>query len=333
MLGMVEQKQKLHPLRFEPVYQNYLWGGRRIADQYGRTPPGGACAESWEVSDRDDGMSVVAEGPLAGTALRGLMQEQAEAILGPGAVPGQRFPLLVKILDAHQDLSVQVHPDDQTAAAVGGEAKSEMWFLLDAAAGAAIYRGLKPGTTREGMEQALAGGDPERVLIRLPVSRDDAVYIPGGTVHAIGAGCLILEVQQNSNTTYRIHDWGRTGPDGKPRDVHLDQAAKVIHWSQSLPDLARPTVDVIGEGYAIERVLATEYFTVGRLRVDTRYSWAPDSQGMAMLFVQEGTGQLTAGDFEAELKPGCTWLIPACLDQCEVIPCGEAMRLVTISLP
>jgi mannose-6-phosphate isomerase len=315
------------------LYQTYLWGGRRLSETYRRTPPGGTCAESWEISDRDDGMSVVAEGPLAGTRLRDLMERDAEAILGRGAVPGARFPLLVKILDARETLSVQVHPDDDSAALVNGEAKSEMWYLLDAAEDAVIYRGLQPGTDRDAMEQAIADGEVERVLVRCPVERDDAAYIPGGTVHAIGAGCLILEIQQNSNTTFRIHDWGRTGPDGRPRELHLDQAVRVIRWNRELGGMARPVTDTIGEAWILERVMETPYFRIERLTVSGSHSIHPRETGMTILFVQEGEGTLSAGSFTSALTPGCTWLLPASLEACELTAGGDPLRVITARLP
>lgn len=327
------KKSALHPLRFTPVYKDYLWGGTRIADMFGRDTGSGICAESWEVSDRDDGMSVVAEGRLSGTPLRSLMETRAREITGEAAANGDRFPLLVKLIDAAKDLSVQVHPHDDNAAAVGGEPKSELWYLLDAADGAMLYRGFKDGVDREVLERALEGNWVEDMLARWRVQPDDAVYVPGGTVHAIGAGCLILEIQQNSNTTYRLYDWNRTGPDGKPRELHHDEAFQVIRWGNDGEHLVRPAIDLVGEGWMQERVLATPYFRVDRLTVTAGYDEVPAERGMSILFVREGGGRITSDGFEATLTPGTTWLVPAGLAGVHLEPEGDHLVLITARPP
>lgn len=320
----------LHPLRFQPVYKDYLWGGHRIAERYGRDTGGDICAESWEIADRDDGMSVVAEGPFAGVRFRELMEQRARDILGPKAVPGQRFPLLVKILDASSDLSVQVHPNDETAARTGGEAKSEMWYILGADPGAMVYRGFVEGVDREVFERALGSGWLERLLVKWRVSERDAVYVPGGTVHAIGAGCLILEIQQNSNTTYRVFDWDRTGPDGAPRELHTEQAAEVLHWEARLEPPSGPRLDTVGEGWMLEAVLETPYFRVDRLTVSRVHPCKPDWPGCGIVFVEAGWGAITSDGFTAVLRPGDTWLIPACLQSCDVRADSEEEPLALV---
>ncbi len=208
-------ENNLYPLKFEPVYKNYPWGGSRIPETYHRNVPAGIYAESWEISDHDDGMSVVSNGPLAGQALHDILKNNPGGILGTN-VPGTRFPLLIKLIDAKQKLSVQVHPNDETAAHFGGEAKTEMWYLLGDNK-TQIYCGLNEGITKESFLQAVEDGTSGKTMRRVPVEKDSAVFVRGGRIHAIDTGCLILEIQQNSNTTYRIYDWGRMGNDGKPR--------------------------------------------------------------------------------------------------------------------
>ncbi|MDZ4199894.1 MAG: type I phosphomannose isomerase catalytic subunit, partial [Kiritimatiellia bacterium] len=228
-----------YPLLLKPAYKNYLWGGTRIAEVYGRETPPGPVAESWEVSTRPEGMSLVLNGPLAGRTLQEAIDTMGEDLLGARAPRGQ-MPLLIKLIDARDRLSVQVHPDDESAALHGGEAKTEMWILLDAEPGACLFAGFRPGLARPEIEQAIREGRWTEILQTLPVRAGDAVFIPGGRVHAIGAGCLILEIQQNSNTTYRLYDWDRKGSDGKPRKLHLEQALSVIRWEDPGEPLLQP---------------------------------------------------------------------------------------------
>lgn len=181
----------LYPLLFQPVYKDYIWGGNKIASYYKRDLPPGVYAESWEIADRPEGMSVVTNGPLAGRDLFSLMKLYGEKLTGAHFA---EFPLLVKIIDAREKLSVQVHPDENGVKTVGGDAKSEMWYVLAAEPNAEIYAGLKPGITTENFKDALAKGKTGDLLRTVPVVKGDVVYIPGGRIHAIGPGCMILEV-------------------------------------------------------------------------------------------------------------------------------------------
>lgn len=298
-----------YPLVFQPVYQNYLWGGDRIARTFHRlgTPP--VCAESWEVSDRDDGMSRVARGACAGQTLRSLMQMWGADLTG--APRPDRFPLLVKLIDARETLSVQVHPNDETAARFGGEAKTEMWYVLDAAPGAQVYSGFLPGVTRLHVEAAIRAGTLKDLLVSVPVRAGDAVFMPGGRVHAIGAGCLMLEVQQNSNTTYRVYDWDRVGPDGRPRDLHIEEALRVIRWEDAEPVLAKPKSAEEPKPHARWHVLKSPYFAMEKLQVagPRKLEERPDT--FQMLFVSDGHLELIWPDGRETFEPGTTVLIPA----------------------
>jgi mannose-6-phosphate isomerase len=297
------------PVRFNPVYQSYLWGGRQLVERYGRAdaPASGPVAESWEIADRPDGMSVVTGGSLDGRTLRSLIEEDGDAILGRN-FNGGRFPLLIKIIDARETLSVQVHPDDASAAQGIGEAKSEAWYVLDALPGACIYRGFRPGVTQDEFDQALREGRIDDLLVRYSVVPGDTIYIPGGTVHAIGEGCLLLEVQQNSNTTFRLFDWNRVGPDGQPRTLHIDEARKVIHWETG--ETHQPADD----GRCI-----TPYFSIESVTLTNRpLSVVDPLRGFTVVFVEDGPVVLRHPGGEALAPAGSTWLIPAALKNCKV---------------
>lgn len=223
-----------------------VWGGRKIATKLGKAlPPDVPIGESWELVDREDAQSVVAAGELAGTTLHDLWTKMREPIFGPGLPDTPRFPLLAKILDARETLSVQVHPPAHRAAELKGEPKTEMWYLLDADPGAELFAGFRRGTTRADFEQAIGPGRVADLLHRIPVKAGDAMFIPSGRCHAIGAGSLIVEIQQNSDTTYRVFDWNRTGLDGKPRALHVAESLASIDFDDIEPSLANPDAEVV----------------------------------------------------------------------------------------
>ncbi len=320
----------LYPLLFTPLYKQYLWGGHRIRERFrNHLPPLYTCAESWELADRPEGMSLVANGPLAGTTLGALVQKRRHEILGPAAPEGP-FPLLIKILDARERLSVQVHPDNATAALRGGEPKTEMWVVLDAAPRACLYAGLRPGATPDVMRASLAEHNVESLLQVVPVAAGHAVFIPGGCVHAIGEGCLILEVQQNSNTTYRLHDWDRVGPDGKPRELHLEQALEVIRWDDQSDTRLHPTPLENRPELTSERLIACPYFRVDRLHLSDYTALARYSDGCNIVFVISGEVRITAGGQSVSVPAGTTCLIPAACGGCYLEPLNGPAHLLRI---
>lgn len=232
----------LPPLIFQPVYRRYLWGGRRFASALGRDlPVGDDYAESWELVDHGIDQSVVATGPLTGTSLGDLVRQRGEELLGRHA-PQKAFPLLFKFLDASRDLSVQVHPDDARASriAVPDRGKTEAWYIVDAAPGARIYAGLANGVDRSALAAALRAGRCDEVLHSFAPRPGDCVFIPAGTVHAIGAGLLVAEIQQSSDVTYRLHDWGRVGPDGRPRQLHVEDGLEATTRFGPVEPVRRP---------------------------------------------------------------------------------------------
>jgi mannose-6-phosphate isomerase len=308
-----------YPLLLEPAYKDYLWGGHRIAEVFHRRVPPGLVAESWEVSDREDGVGIVRNGPLAGATFAEAIRQWGAGLLG-SHVRGGRFPLLIKLIDARERLSVQVHPNDQTAALYGGEAKTECWYILDAAPGAGVYAGFRAGVDRAAYDKAVVDGVTGGLLRRIEVRRGDAVFIPGGLVHAIDAGCLILEVQQNSNTTYRIDDWGRVGPDGKPRALHVQQAAQVIRWDLADDPRVTPQTLPSEAGNRWSRLVESPYFLLDRVELEHPQPIDGRGETFVMLFVATGGARLDWPGGRLDLPPGTSCLVPANLAGVTVIP-------------
>lgn len=305
----------LEPFAFEPVYKQILWGGDRIARRFGRRVPFDKVAESWEITCRDDGMSVVSAGACRGMTLRQLMARYGQELLGSRSVArygGDFFPLLVKIIDANDRLSVQVHPDDAYAKKMGEpNGKNEMWYVIDARPGAKLVFGLKPGVTKEDFARAVRGGTVGDTLREVPVKPGDCFYIKAGTVHAILDGILVAEIQQNSNTTYRIYDWGRVGKDGKPRPLAVDHAMDVIDFGAGGAGAAHPARQEAGA--AVRTLADSLYFTTDEIRVDGTWAGRTDGGSFAALDVIDGAGKLAYDGGEMALAAGQSLLLPACL--------------------
>ncbi|MEI6861239.1 MAG: type I phosphomannose isomerase catalytic subunit [Verrucomicrobiota bacterium] len=228
-------------IRFQPLNQERVWGGRALATALGRTlPPGDRpIGESWEIVDRPEAQSVVVGGAFDGLTLRQVRERHSAAVMGPRWPKEKPFPILVKWLDCRERLSLQVHPPAAVAKELGGEPKTENWFVAAAEPGAHLIVGLKPGVTREKFEAAVAAGTVESCVNRFPVAAGDSVLVRSGTVHAIDGGNLILEIQQNSDTTYRVDDWGRLGLDGKPRQLHVAESLQAIFWDAPPPMMVK----------------------------------------------------------------------------------------------
>ena len=246
------------PLAFRPRLHERPWGGRRLADFGKDLPEGSTIGESWEVTDRPGEQSVVLDGPLAGRTLHELWTgpERLALFGGRAAGGGEDFPLLVKLLDCTATLSVQVHPPAEVAPDLGGEPKTEMWYLLDAEPGAHLFAGLRAGVTREAFEAGLrAGEDVSELLHRVEVGPGDVMLVPSGRVHALGAGCLVVEVQQNSDTTYRVFDFNRPGLDGELRELHVPESLACIDWDDVEPALLprRDELEVAEDHFRVVR--------------------------------------------------------------------------------
>jgi mannose-6-phosphate isomerase len=251
----------MNPITFIPIYQERVWGGREFSTRLGRTLPGSQpIGEAWEVVDREEAQSVVADGPLRGKTLHELWTNHRAEIFGPRhAQAGPRFPLLCKLLDARDRLSVQVHPPSNIAPQLGGEPKTEVWYFLACDPGSRIYAGLTAGTTRASFEEKLARGTVEDCLHVLPTHEGDSIFIPSGRLHAIGEGNLIVEIQQNSDTTYRVFDWNRAGLDGKARELHIDESMQSIDFHDFTPPLAHVETGTVAacEHFRVEKKILT----------------------------------------------------------------------------
>lgn len=319
----------IYPLLLAPVYKDYIWGGTRIAERFNRNALPERCAESWELCDHADGMSIVRNGAREGTSLHNLLVEMGTDLVGT-ASQTQSFPILVKIIDAAQKLSVQVHPNDETAPQVGGAAKNEMWYILDGAPGAKFYAGLVPGSTPEAFDTALQDGTIPHLLKSHPAIPGDLAYIRGGCVHSIGEGCLILEVQQNSNTTYRVYDWGRVGVDGKARELHFEQARQVVDRALD-PAGATPSEPVIDGPNRAQDLLVTPYFRFARLNIEAPHTATNDGRSFHMLFVAHGKLTVSSQGGKERVGAGTTMLLPAAIPAYTLTP-AEACDVLRVSL-
>lgn len=246
-------------LRFAPLYQERVWGGRALETALNRTlPPGNPIGESWDVVDRPEAQSVVSHGAWKGKTLQQVIAQHGEAVMGPTYPPTRPFPLMVKWLDCKERLSLQVHPPAEIAPALGGEPKTENWYIAAAEPGASLLVGLTHAATRAAFAKAFVDQTLESCVHRFPVSAGDSILVRSGTIHAIDGGNLILEIQQNSDTTYRVYDWGRVGLDGKPRQMHVAESFASIDWDLREPAPVRastePAVIAQAAEFSIRRI-------------------------------------------------------------------------------
>jgi mannose-6-phosphate isomerase len=321
----------LYPLRFVPILRRLIWGGRRLGTVLHK-PIGDEAdyAESWELSDYRDSVSVVQEGSLTGTTIRQLVQSRGQDLLGPAVGPRDQFSLLVKFIDAHQVLSVQVHPDDETGRRLAGDnGKTETWVILDAEPGSAIYAGLKQGVGRTELAGAIQSGTVEHLLHRFEPKPGDCILIEAGTVHAIGAGVLLVEIQQMSDATFRVDDWRRLGDDGKPRPLHLAQAMESIDFGRGPVNPIAPEVEPIGGGGTRERLSRSSYFALERLRLKQATSVGQHDR-FTILMGLAGSSEVVSRGQSVRLDFGQTLLLPATLGPCQVSPRGDATVLTCV---
>ena len=326
--------QVLYPLRFEPIYQYRLWGGRRLADLLTAPLPGdGPIGEAWVLSDRDDHASQVADGPLKGRTIGQLMEQSPEQLLGKLAGRYRRFPLLLKFLDVREMLSLQVHPADarNDLLPAGETGKTEAWVVLEAGTGSRIYAGMKPGTTADDLRRAVASGVAADLVASFTPKPGDGVFLPAGTVHALGGDVMVFEVQENSDVTFRLDDWGHVDPKtGRPRALQVDQALACIDFAQGALAPIAPVVEATTP-VERERLFDCEHFRLWRLR-----GQSPFPVGAAgvphVLICLEGTGRVEHGGETYTVGKGDVWLLPAVLEACAFRP-GSAVTLLEVALP
>lgn len=322
----------MYPLKFAPVFQERIWGGSRLAKVLGKTLPadlaGKPVGESWELADLPAGTvkkdsrggaadgslsSVITNGAWKGRTLRQVIAEQGKAITGNAPLNHGNFPLLVKFLDAQTDLSVQVHPDEAYCAGhPEAHLKSEAWYIMHAEPGAKIYKGVKAGVTKEAFRAALQTGDVEPLLNAVRVKAGDCHYLKSGTVHALGAGILAAEVQTPSDTTFRVFDWNRLGPDGKPRALHVEEAMAVIDFSGSDAGAGGSRSHVAGVFTTVSRLVTCDYFTLERVKMVQEYQQDVPYSEPVVWIVLEGQGVISCeGAGPTAFAKGDTLLLPA----------------------
>ena len=326
-LGRHSPVTPLYPLAFDTIFKSALWGGRRLAAFFPTAPSDGPLSEAWVLSDQGESISRVANGPLARTTLRELQRTRGRELLGR-AGDRTEFPLLLKFIDARDHLSVQVHPDDALARKLAGMAhgKTEAWVVLDVEPGSRICAGLANGVTREGLEAALAAGQMADVLHTFEPAVGDCVFIPAGTVHAIGAGLAVFEVQQTSDITYRLYDWGRVDPKtGQPRELHVDKGLACTDFSIGPRRPAWPALEHTGP-VSRERLVRCDYFTL--YRYHGSQSFIHEGGGVGTVLVGlNGDVAVRSGGREEWLRPGGVLLIPASLGRVEIVPAGDYTML------
>ena len=296
-----------------------VWGGRRLETLYGKRLPSAALiGESWEIVDRPEAQSVVHEGPLRGETLHNLWCKHREAIFGQ--VPdAPRFPILAKLLDAQENLSLQVHPPAKIAERLGGESKSELWYVADAAPKSRIYAGLKKSATRAVFEKAIEKGKVEERLHSIDVATGDAIFLPSGRLHALGGGNLLVEIQENSDTTYRVFDWNRVKKGRARREMHIAQAMQCIDFADVEPGLLQPA----GESLVRHELFEVDRWIVG----DAREIAEPGRFAIVVCL----TGKLECAG--RQFKAGDFFLVPAELEDRAVCPLTSDVSLIRVTLP
>ena len=302
----------LYPLTFNPIFKERVWGARNLERLYGKKLPAGATiGESWEVSDRPGDASVINNGPLSGKDLHWLVENHRADLLGDAKLEAGRFPLLIKLLDAQEKLSLQVHPPASKAVELRGDPKTEMWFIADAIPDAELYVGLKRGVTRADFERRIGDGSVAECFHRAKVCPGDSMFLPSGRVHAIGAGLVIFEIQQNSDTTYRVFDWNRVGLDGKPRELHIPQSLASIDFDDFEPALVTGE-KIVGTDFPTRRLVDHALFTVDHYEAHQACEVLLPRGRMRIVGVVSGEVQVKGDErLQPTLRPGQFCLVPA----------------------
>lgn len=311
--------QLSQPLVFQPLFMERIWGGRRLETLYGkRLPPGVPIGESWELVDRPEAQSVVDSGPWRGRTLNDLWTTERRGVFG-AISDAPRFPLLIKLLDASDKLSVQVHPPAEAAVELGGEPKTEFWYIADATPASELYVGVKQETSRETFAMAIKNGAAEQQLHRVSVARGDAMFLPSGRVHAIGSGNVIFEIQQNSDTTYRVFDWNRLDNRGAPRTLHIEESLRCINFDDCEPALTSAR----GEELVRHQLFNVEKWSLEAPRKDVAFG--------EFAIVCCIAGSVTCAG--VTISAGSLFLLPASLPDRTLHPASSETELLRITIP
>lgn len=322
----------MYPLKLTPTFKDYIWGGTRLKTDFQKKTPLDKVAESWELSCHKDGPAVIENGPCRGMTLAEYLVDRGRAVLGTNCDRFENFPILIKLIDARDNLSVQVHPDNEYALRVEGEyGKTEMWYIVDCEPGASLLYGFDHEITKEEFAARIKDNTLLEVTNRVSVKKGDVFFIKAGTLHAIGAGILIAEIQQNSNTTYRIYDYGRVGNDGKPRELHVEKAKEV---TALCPPSRKPEPEgapVPKEGGTVTRLASCDYFITDAVSLDGEISFTSDATSFQSLLFLEGEGKLcwtAQGEgMELSVKKGESVFVPAGMGNYTII--GKCELLFT----
>jgi mannose-6-phosphate isomerase len=308
------------PLTFEPIFMERIWGGRKLVELFGKKlPPNTRIGESWEIVDRPEAQSIVKEGPLKGKTLHELWSQHRKEVFGD-LPPAPRFPLLIKLLDAQEKLSLQVHPPEKIAAKLGGEPKTECWYVASAEPGADLFVGFKESINREQFEKSLRAGSAADHVHTIHVQQGDAMFLPAGRFHAVGAGNVLVEIQQNSDTTYRVFDWNRVDEKtGKPRQLHVDQALESIDFNDVAPRLIEPKGELL---------VKHELFELQKWHLDSPRKVTPRGQFAIVCCL---TGSVSCAD--VDLRPGEFFLVPASLEDRQLRPRADGTSLLRVTIP
>ena len=310
----------LSPLKFTPIFQERIWGGRKLESLFGKKLPSGErIGESWEIVDRPEAQSVVANGPLKNKTLHELWSKYRQDIFG-NMRSAPRFPLLIKLLDAQEKLSLQVHPPENIAAKLAGEPKTECWYVAAAESNAEIFVGFNKATTREEFERSLRAGSAAGHVHSLPVKAGDAMFLPAGRFHGIGGGNVLVEVQQNSDTTYRVFDWNRVDDStGKPRQLHVDQALESIDFNDVAPKIIEPKGELL---------VKHELFEIQKWDLSVPREIVPPGQFAIVCCL---SGSLRCAN--VDLRPGEFFLVPASLQDRQLQAETDGTTLLRITIP
>lgn len=308
----------MYPMKLQPCYKEYLWGGSKLKTGYGKADAPDITAESWELSCHPDGQCVISEGEFAGKTIQELGEMDRAHFWGQDCLRGA-FPILVKLIDAQKDLSIQVHPSDQTARPDFGErGKAEMWYIVDCEPQASIYLGFSQQVTQEEFLRRAEDGSIPHILNRVPVSPGDVFYILPGTIHAIGAGIVIAEIQQNSNTTFRVYDYKRRDADGKLRPLHLTRAAAVMDYHPIVPEECKANSSITFDGFTMDEMFSCNYFRAYSLDVKKQIALCCNGTSFHHLLCVAGNGEIICDGVHYTLECGQSYFMPALLGEYQI---------------
>lgn len=304
----------MYPMKLIPPVKDYIWGGTKLREEFGKESELERLAESWELSCHKDGMSIIENGSFAGMTLKEFLDKNPEA-MGTNCKRFEYFPVLIKLIDACDNLSVQVHPDNEYAQRVEGEyGKTEMWYIVDCDEGASLIYGFKDEISKEDFRKAIEENTLLDKVNTVPVKKGDVFFIKSGTLHAIGKGILIAEIQQNSNTTYRVYDYGRVGADGRPRELHIEKAIDVTELKPAPEQRVFPSVKLKGKssGTVMTILADCDYFTAAKAELnESCFEVTADERSFSHILVVDGFGELDCGEEIIRLSKGSSIFFPA----------------------